>query len=849
MLKLIDIVKNYKVADSFVPALKNVSLQFRKNEFVSILGASGCGKTTLLNIIGGLDRYTSGDLQVDGISTKEFKVKDWDLYRNRHIGFVFQNYNLIPHLTVLDNVVMSLQIAGFQKKAREQKAKEVLEKVGLGSEISKKPNQLSGGQMQRVAIARALVNNPDIILADEPTGALDTETGIQVMEILKVIAKEKLVIMVTHNPELANEYSSRIIKISDGEILSDSNPIDENENQLIVKQSHIKSKIIENNSGKKQNAVSYVDANYNTNHNKEKNKNEETEDLENKKTKRKKEKVSMSYFTALKLSFKNLFSKKGRTIITSIASSIGILGVALVLAISSGMTNYVNKTQTSTLANFPISIAPIAMLNVDEQQDKMMQPGGGKFTGFELEDILKPYEMLKENQIHTNMITEDYIKYVDGLDKKLYSDIMKQSLLQMNLITKTQQGEFVQLKNETELNFSDKERLDVSDFLGMLENEIGWQQLPSQNFLKEQYDLLAGDHYPNSTTDLALIVDKQNFVDVKLLESLGFEIGKDFKYDDKLKFDKILGQEIKLAFNDDFYINQGNNIFKKNENLKGLFESDKGVKLKISSIIRIKEDSASMLLKKGLGYTKKLVEVAENNAKDSQIAKVVIENPLKPIFADDLFDIKTLSGEEALAKYNFYKKSTGADTIPVSINIYPKNFESKPAIKSYLDKYNEGKEQFLKIEYMDIADSFIGVMKKLINIVTSILIAFAAISLVVSTIMIGIITYVSVVERTKEIGVLRSLGARRLDISRVFSSEAIIIGALSGVLGIILCYLISIPINILIEKKYAVAAISNLPFYFAIALIALSVLLTFLGGLIPALIASKKDPVKALRSE
>lgn len=787
-LKLAGITKSYKVGNTSIEALKGISLEFRDSEFVSILGQSGCGKTTLLNTIGGLDHYDSGDLIINNLSTKKFKDSDWDAYRNRSIGFVFQNYNLISHQTVLQNVEISMTLSGVSSSERRKRAIEALSSVGLADQLNKKPAQMSGGQMQRVAIARALVNNPDIILADEPTGALDSHTSVQVMEILKEISKTRLVIMVTHNAELAEKYSSRIIRLLDGEVQSDSNPINKNVQP----------------------------------------ENEAADSVKNAKLK----KTSMSLNTAISLSFRNLLTKKGRTIITSFAGSIGIIGVALVLALSNGLSTYINSMQSKTLSGFPITVSTttqkIQMQNT--RQDKSNED----YKEFPSDNIVYSYDSNKNTTQHTNILTNDYLNYVGKLESSLPGAVNNISYtrdVNFNVLAK---GQDAVIKYETSKNSSGMSGMQAAMGMG----NLYWQEMPNNaNFILSLYDLIGeGSRMPASKNEVVLVVDEYNRLDKSFLEKLGLNSSKNYKLTD------LIGKTIlKVIPNDSFYTKKGDlYAAAAPADYNSLYESDKAIPLTITGILRIKKDAATSYLNEGIAYTTALTDYVVADAQKSQVAAAQ-KNSDKDIITGAPFTDDTAKKQRLL--------SLGTDTTPTGINIYPKNFQSKDKIKNYLDAYNKGKSDTDKITYTDLAEQITNMTGTLINTVTYVLVGFAAISLIVSTIMISIITYVSVIERTKEIGILRSVGARKKDISRVFNAETLIIGFSAGIIGVGLSYLLSIPINIFINKLVSIKGLASLKPLHAILLILGSMVLTLIAGLIPAHMAAKKDPVEALRTE
>lgn len=793
-LKLTDIQKTYKSGE-IVNALRGVSLEFRESEFVAILGPSGCGKTTLLNVIGGLDRYDSGDLILGGLSTKNFKDADWDAFRNRSIGFVFQNYNLIGHQSVLQNVEIAMTLSGVSTSERSRRAKDALKSVGLADQMKKKPNQLSGGQMQRVAIARALVNNPDIILADEPTGALDSHTSVQVMEILREISKTKLVIMVTHNNDLANEYSSRTIQLLDGEVMSDSNPLSKDEQ-----------------NGKREKQAGFAD-------------------------KRTLKKTSMSVGTATSLSFKNLLSKKGRTIVTSIAGSIGIIGIALVLALSNGLTGFMDDMQVEMLSGFPITISETAQ-TIETSTDMMSMISGDEEGKFPTDNTIHSYDSSENTTVHTNVLTQEYFDYVSKIQETLPNSVNTVSYtrgVEINLLAK---GEDSVVKYETTATSQ------TSSMMTGMSSSLYWQEMPdNEEFILSLYDLIGDDsRLPTAKNEVVIVVDEYNRLDVEFLEKLGIFSGtEDFAVTD------FVGQTIlKVVPNDSFYTKGAEGIFTAATAAQydDLYNNADGIELTIVGILRVKESVSSMggYLSEGLIYTTALTDYIVDNAQNSEIAIAQAASDIDVIantpFAND-------SAEEQRLL------SLGAETKPTSISIYPTNFEGKEEVKAYLDEYNAGKSDADQIIYSDISESIGSSISSMINMISYVLIAFAAISLLVSTIMIAIITYVSVIERTKEIGILRSVGARKRDISTVFISEALIIGLVAGVLGVGLSYLLSIAINALLSGLVVVGSggIANLAPLHAIVLIGGSMVLTLIAGFFPSRVAAKKDPVVALRTE
>ena len=767
MLDLKNIKKDYMLAGKPFPALKGIDLNFKDNEFVSILGPSGCGKTTLLNLIGGLDRYTSGDLLIEGKSTKDFKDQDWDAYRNATIGFVFQTYNLISHLSVLDNVEMSLRLSGVSAKERKERATKVLVDVGLNDHLHKRPNQLSGGQMQRVAIARALVNNPKILLADEPTGALDSETSKQIMELIKVISKDRLVIMVTHNSEIAEAYSDRIVHLLDGLVTDDSRP-----SQSVNK--------------------------------------DKEEKLKNQKT-------SMSYLTAIKTSFKNLLTKKGRTIITAIAGSIGIIGIALVLAISNGMTTYTNNIQSDALAGFPITIDQTVISFGPPEEVTNPRPD----LEFIDDDVFYPYDQTSSLTQHQNIITDEFIEYLEQMDETLYNSISYTRGLMLQLVNLSDNGSFIRVQTSSS----------GGSFFG---GGSYFNELPNnQTFIESQYDVLFGS-YPDNYDEVVLIVDERNRLSIALLENLGINIEDDYQSSD------LIGRTFKSVLNNVYY-NEVNDVFIPNTDYEQMYLDESSITLTITGILRLNEDASSEILDTGIGYTSALTDHILNIEKDSDVVVAQLASPETNVLTGTAFN--------SLTTYDQVIRMIGGDATPVAAQIYPVSFEYKDEIKTYIDQYNVDKDEAVQIIYTDLAEQISSTISSLINTITIILAAFAAISLVVSSVMIGIITYVSVVERTKEIGIMRSLGARKKDISRIFNAETLLIGFTAGLFGISIAYLLIIPINIIVERFVDVENFASLLPTHALYLIVLSTLLTLIAGLFPSRIAAKRDPVVALRTE
>lgn len=778
MLKLKNIKKSYKTGDFVQKALDNVSITFRKSEFVSVLGPSGSGKTTLLNVVGGLDNYDSGDLIINGKSTKNFKDRNWDAYRNVCVGFVFQNYNLIGHISVLANVEMSLTLSGVNLKTRRKKAKEALKKVGLLDHANKRPNQLSGGQMQRVAIARALVNDPDIILADEPTGALDSKTSVQIMDLIKEISKDKLVIMVTHNADLASRYSSRIVELKDGKIVSDSNPI--NEKDDLSKKFNIK-------------------------------------------------KTAMGFLTALKLSLNNIYTKKGRTFLTAFASSIGIIGIALILSISNGFDKQIDNYESSTLTSFPIGVSPsVSTMSEDDLVDNKKSFTGG--YEYPKENVLYPYSSEENSRVHVNNIDEEYVNYVKKLNPDLLSAISYYRITNFNLLSSD--GNEVKDASSKVVNLSS------------LPDDFG----NKNSYLKKNYDLLAGS-FPTSIYDVVLMVDKKNRIDKSLLDVLFINQDKD-----KVDFNEVLGKELKLVSNDDYYEKVTGEMFFKKDMDKTLYDNANNKTLRVVGIVRGKKDNKLASIMDAMqesmgnnptskiGYSNELINWMVENNKQSEIVNAQKTASGVVAMGNVSFEQAGITREQALSML-------GYNDVPLMINIYPKNFDDKDEVKKYLDDYNKGKNEKDKIIYTDYAEEISSLSSSIMDGITIVLVAFSSISLVVSSIMIGIITYISVLERTKEIGILRSLGARKKDITRVFNAETLIIGIISGLIGLLIARLLLYPVNNVLYNLTDLKNIGILNPVHALILMLVSVLLTLIGGFIPAKIASKKDPVDALRTE
>lgn len=886
MLRLEKITKVYEVADQKVHALREVDMEFRNSEFVSILGPSGCGKTTLLNIVGGLDRYTTGDLIINGKSTKDFKDKDWDNYRNHRVGFVFQSYNLIPHQTVLENVELALTLSGVSRKEREQRAIEVLKKVGLGDKIKNRPSQLSGGQMQRVAIARALVNDPEIILADEPTGALDSVTSVQIMELLKEISKDRLIIMVTHNPELAEKYSTRIIRLFDGQVEGDTMPLSDKEREQEIEKEKQENELLEEQSKDK---------------------------------KFKPKKTKMNFFTALALSLKNLLTKKGRTLLVAFAGSIGIIGIALVLAISSGFSTYISRSQEDTLSTYPITVEA---KNIDFSSIIMQMFLGGdddkkvdhdKTNVYPKDSISSMMNNVGQNLSTNNLekfyryLNDNYddikdhvsaIQYTYDIGMSFYSEsgnpVQPNSPALMQMIIKyalyffaeksnveihqTSVGGAVikttenttytfmesykeleditnSLKTNGERELTNEEVIHlVSEILDMdINSAVGpnsskvfasmnviSEMLNNDELLKTQYELIAGSFIQNKNQAI-LVLDKNNELDDYILYALGLiseeemnrsmqALVKNQEYVPAISYESIIGKKFKVLVDADYYVEEEGQLIdfrsyydekdmSKMLKYKTYFQNaimNCTNEIEIAGIVRQKESTRVGSISSGLVYSHLLTESMVEYANNS---RAVAEGKI---------------GETKL-------------DVPDSILIYVNTFKSKDNVKAFIEKYNKTAENGDEISYSDMIGEIMSTVSTIISAITYILIAFVGVSLIVSSIMIGIITYISVIERTKEIGVLRSVGASKRDVKRVFTAENFIIGLASGVFGILISLILTIPINIVLNHYTGLGAIATLPVLGAVILVLISIFLTWIAGLIPARAAAKKDPVIALR--
>ena len=923
MLKLIDITKEYKVDEDSVLALNKVSIEFRKNEFVSILGPSGCGKTTLLNIVGGLDRYTSGDIQVDGVSTKEYDDVDWDTYRNRRIGFVFQSYNLIPHMNILKNVAMSLTLAGVEREERRRRAMEALEKVGLASQAKKKPNQLSGGQMQRVAIARALVNNPEIILADEPTGALDSESGIQVMDLLKEVARDRLVVMVTHNPSLAEEYSTRIVYLKDGEVVGDSMPYDSNAAEEI--------------EGDEQNVVEIEQVEI-TDENGELTETVITEEIapESKKIEekpakksfkekflkwKKADRAAMKLSTAISLSWNNLLAKKGRTLLTSIAGSIGIIGIVLVLSLSSGASNYVEGLEESALSTYPLTISSgsadiNAILGIvsEEDADSANRPTNPKsdeiytkrFLGNLVDHIddlirknnLEPFKKYVDENFDDSLAAVKY-NYGVGFNAFIQDPKAEDRYMKVNPYTEVMASVLEDLpENIKEMLNSDTEG---GGYLNMIQNFTSagsmfssWTEISSnQKLLESQYELVGEkSKWPTSANELIVVVDSKNqLIDYQLF-MLGLQSQDEVKQavingewaHITTSLEQLLSLEYKVM-PDSYYLElddpeaQGDDrtwtAHNHKEQGKAWVDAQDPFTVKVVGVVRPKAGVSVTSINGVIGYThaltEKLIEEAEKHPAVKQMQKFEDEarrtnnssykscinygsdgDKTHLVAGKTNIEFKSTTGvgENTVLKKDIMRSLGVAELDnPVSIEFYCTSFEAKDKIVSFIDNYNANAADEDKIVYGDTLSTIMGFVNTMVNTITGVLVGFAAISLIVSTIMIAIIIYTSVLERRKEIGVLRSIGARKRDISRVFIAESAILGGYSGLIGVILSVAFSFIGSAILKAVFQISGLMNVVWWHCLVMLAVSVLLSMLAGFIPSRIAANKDPAIALRSE
>lgn len=855
MLQCKNIMKDYVSGDEIVHALKGVSLSFREHEFVSILGQSGCGKTTFLNIIGGLDHYTSGDLIINGKSTKDYSDKDWDTYRNHQVGFVFQSYNLIMHQSVLSNVELALTLTGVNKEERRKRAIDALNKVGLSDQIHKKPTQMSGGQMQRVAIARAIVNNPDIILADEPTGALDSATSVQIMEILKEISKDKLVIMVTHNPQLADEYSSRIIRLKDGSLVSDSNSF--NEQEMNVDTSVLK-------------------------------------------------RPGMSFIMACSLSLNNLMTKKARTFLTSFAGSIGIIGIALIMSLSHGMQSYIDQMENDTMASYPIEI----QANSSDMSTLMTTMMGMKKESKEhndskiysrpyVEDVLESLSSSKKNNLSA---FKSYIESNKGKEfRKTAKAIEYDYDLNLQVYNENTDSGLVQVSQNGLLD-----KLGMSDMMSIqsqfmdssaMTNDQVWLSLPESKKLRDdEYQLVEGK-WPTNYNEVVLEVDENNEITDYALYSLGLldqdELVKNYQKilngeTDKISktnlesysVDDILNLKFRLVLNSDLYQKVNGLWINQSENESYMQDVvSKSPEIKVVGIIKPSESTVSQPTMGGVYYTKAMEEYVTSKTENAQIVQEQKLNPNINIFTqaefasgqkmsmsnltnEQMMQLSSMSQEELMNYMNTYNENINATydsnltklgvvdySNPTKISLYASSFDGKEKLGDLITSYNKKQTKSNVITYNDFIGTMLSSVTSVVNIISYVLIAFVSVSLIVSSIMIGIITYISVLERTKEIGILRSIGASKKDITRVFNAETFIIGLISGVLGILITLVLNVPISVVVENMTGVSHIAKLPVNGAVFLIFIDLVLTILAGLIPSKIASKKDPVEALRSE
>lgn len=939
MLQLRNITKDYQVGDSKVAALKGISLSFRRNEFVSILGASGCGKTTLLNIIGGLDHYTSGDLIIEGISTKDYKDGDWDTYRNHRIGFVFQTYNLIPHQTVLANVELALTLSGVSPKERKARATEALNRVGLGSELNKRPNQLSGGQMQRVAIARALVNNPEILLADEPTGALDTNTSVQIMDLIKEIAGERLVIMVTHNPELAYKYSTRIVELKDGLVVSDSAPYSEEEEreEVLSHRAEVQSQQAEAAQEAEEGAG-------------------EQKSAGKAKRLRTKKHSSMSLVTAFFLSGKNLLTKKARTLITAIAGSIGIISVCLVLALSAGFNNYISQTEEDMLSYYPVQVSETSIdlnsamlsfmngsmnLELDKVEDKVYI---NSFLSQLAQGMTTTNDLTDGNKATIDGKEMTYLEYLEAMPEELYNAIMYSYGVNIstNLFTdveigsgSTSEGETTSMHMSLEslreyytylLTYRADEFSNLTQFVRYFTDVVS--VMPNTDFSAEnygeyvqsQYDVIYGD-FPEDENQVVLVVgDSNDVIDLTLVQ-LGFMTEEEFldlfissedgvsegEEPASISFDEIVGKEYTLYYNDSVYVDEkynlpveltGYNYFYDGYSAASEDEDpvteEEGTTIEISGILRLKDGLTYGCLSSGLCITESLLQSYIQHNMQSAVVKTLqdainsgspetiastINSLVCELTFESMFETTQGGGSGSIArdkltpKYNSTSvtaselvRELGGNDTPSGISVYAKDFTTKQEMLDYMSGWNsaveaartayfeehgtyDGYDGPTEITYSDTVGTLMGMVNTILNAITYVLVAFTAISLVVSTVMIGVITYVSVVERTKEIGILRSIGARKRDIRHVFNAETFIIGLFAGLIGILVAYLLQGIINLILTPLTGISGLAALPIWQAIIMVSVSVALTLVSGLIPASAAAKKDPVIALRTE
>ncbi len=782
MLELKDIRKTYHVGDIETKALDGISVAFREREFVAILGTSGSGKTTCLNIIGGLDQYDSGDLRIKGKSTRDFRDSDWDAYRNNSIGFVFQSYNLIAHLSIVANVELGMTLSGVSREEKHRKALEALEKVGLKEHLHKKPNQLSGGQMQRVAIARALANDPEILLCDEPTGALDSTTSIQIMDLIKEVAKDKLVIMVTHNPELADQYADRIIRFSDGKIIDDSHPHTERpkEDQFRLK------------------------------------------------------KTSMKLRTALHLSFNNLYTKKGRTFLTAFASSIGIIGIAVILSLSTGFQAEINDFQAGAMAEFPVIISQATQeVNMEEymQESEIWHDrvtGTGEYADTKGVQLVDSSAAIKR---HTNKLEGEFADYLGKISPDICGSIGYVRIAIMNLVRKTEDG-YVPVSFAGPMMSGKMSGMTSTSSMGL---SCYPDSLRGESYLEKNYELLAGS-YPAAETDVVLVINTRNELEKSMIEQLGFRLEEG---QTEVLFDEIVGTSFRVIDNNDFYVTTQYGTFLPGTDYEAMYRSEAGFDVRIAGIVRAKKGTSMSMLAAGIAYSDALTKRIIDAGIKSDIVK-----------AQQASDINIMTMQE----FNEGEKEQfiahlGGSSVPYMVLLFPSSFEAKDAVVAYLDAYNEGRAEEDVVTYTDLAGTMSSMTSGIMDGITIVLVAFAAISLVVSMIMICIITYTSVIERTKEIGILKALGARKKDITRVFDAETMILGVFSGLLGVFIAWLCTFPINSVINRFAGLTGASHLQLKHALILVIISTVLTVLGGHIPAKMASKKDAVEALRAE
>ncbi|MCL2036619.1 MAG: ABC transporter ATP-binding protein/permease [Oscillospiraceae bacterium] len=840
MLELKNIKKTYKVGEIETKALNGINVAFREKEFVAILGASGSGKTTCLNIIGGLDRYDNdgiGEMTIKGKKTATFKDAEWDAYRNNSIGFVFQSYNLITHLSIVSNVELGMTLSGVSGGEKRQRAIDVLKQVGLKDHLHKKPNQLSGGQMQRVAIARALANNPEILLCDEPTGALDSKTSKQIMNLIRDLSKERLVIMVTHNPEIAEEYADRTIKFEDGVVVDDTNP-------------HIERPKADGFNLKK---------------------------------------TAMSYFTALNLSWNNILTKKGRTFLTAFASSIGIIGIAVIMSLSNGFQLQIDKFQEDALAEFPIVIMPqVNRINREEIQRNRSEYEENTKNNAKPTEV-RVFDPGKFFITHNNIFSDEYIAYLEAIDPEICGSIGYVRIAAINAVRKDEDGTVKPITFPTVLTMmSGSSSMNQNTAMTSMTN-IGLSAYPKtlgdgENYLERNYELLDG-RYPEKITDLVMVIDSDGSLNIGLLEQLGFDIERD-----TISFEEIMKTKLQIVHNDAYYeelvggfviteenleeilaaypiarmmipadstpeetiaiLNDimagmegdesGSKVFLPSSGYEAMWDSQHSIELEIVGIVRQSDDSGIALIPNGLAYSDELCDLVIANAQDSEIVKAQLAQE-ESVFPS--------SPDSEPTPRDMMLSILGADTVPSTIMLYPSSFENKDNLIEYLDAWNNDRTEEEQIVYTDMAAMFFGFLTSIINAVTVVLIAFAAISLIVSLIMISIITYISVLERTKEIGILRALGARKKDVTRVFNAETFIIGAFSGIIGVLIAWGLTFPANMIIENMTNLPNVARLNPLHVIVLVILSTTLTVLGGSIPARIASKRDAVEALRSE